>query len=117
MSSTYLFFQPARLPLTTEELSPDTVLVLRDVDHIKAQLARVLPHLAWALPTWGHATALGHPVEFHLPEDPSDGPLALHCSLRVDYTAWVQSLCDTLGWLAFDERPMCLQPHGPSFPA
>ena len=60
MAYTYLFFQPARLPLSTDELSPDTVLVLRDIHHIKTSLAQMVPGLEWALPTWGHATVLGH---------------------------------------------------------
>lgn len=112
MAYTYLFFQPARLPLSTEELSADTVLVLRDADHVRQCLTQVAPDLEWT-PPWGYTTALGHRVTFHLSEE----SLAMHCSLRVDYTPWVQSLCDRLGWLAFDERPMCLQPHGPAFPA
>ena len=94
MAYTYLFFQPARLPLSTDELSPDTVLMLRDIHHIKTSLAQMVPGLEWALPTWGHATVLGHGVEFHLPDNVSDGPLAMHCSLRTDYTAWVQALSD-----------------------
>ncbi|EJE53938.1 hypothetical protein PMI14_01150 [Acidovorax sp. CF316] len=117
MACTYLFFRPARLPLSTNGLSPETVLMLRDTDHIKECLAQVAPGLEWVHPTRGQATALGHRVEFHLPEDLSQSPPAMHSSLRIDYTPWVQSLCDRLGWLAFDERPMCLQPHSSAFPA
>ncbi|MGV3679028.1 MAG: hypothetical protein ACO1PM_04815 [Acidovorax sp.] len=117
MACTYLFFRPARLPLSTGELSPETVLPLRGIDHIKECLAQVAPDLEWIGPTWGSATVLGNALEFHLPEDLFEGTLAMRYSLRTDYTPWVQSLCDRLGWLAFDERPMCLQPHGPAFPA
>ena len=90
MACTYLFFQPARLPLSTEELSSETVLELRDTDRIKQGLGLMVPGLEWALPTWGHATVLGHQVEFRVPEDRSEGTLAMRCSLRIDYTPWVQ---------------------------
>jgi hypothetical protein len=104
MAYTYLFFQPARLPLRTEDLSPDTVLVLRDIEHIKASLAQVLPGLEWALPTWGHATVLGHGVEFHLPENACDGPPGCRrCATR-----WA-------GWPS-TKRPGACSPTGPPFP-
>ena len=60
MAYTYLFFQPARLPLSTDELSPDTVLMLRDIHHIKTSLAQMVPGLEWALPTWGHSKSWGY---------------------------------------------------------
>ena len=110
MASLWLFFRPARLPLTTSELDAATVLNLRDDEALRAALASVFSDLVWESPHRARSTHDGNWYELHLPED-ADSTLSLRCSLRADHAAFVQSLCDRFGWLAFDERPMCFQPH------
>lgn len=116
MARTYLFFKPARLPLTTDELSEHTVLELEDADAIRASLDSVL-EIEWLGPDCGRTVVDGHPLEFSVPAPGSGRSLALRCSLRADFSPTIQRLCDTLGWLAFDERPTCYQPHRPPMPA
>lgn len=115
MAYTYLFFRPRRLPLAPHELSAETVLPLRDAAAVRAALEGAVPGIDWVSDREGRAEAEGRWMEFHL--DPDAGTLALRCSLRADYREIVQRLCDELGWLAFDEQPLCYQPHQPPMPA
>src|SRR5262245_59379172 len=110
MAYTYLFFRPLRLPLQAHELSETTVLALEDAAAVRAALDSALPAIAWK-DERGRADIDGQWVEFYLPGGQRQ-TLALRCSLRADYRAIVQRLCDRLGWLAFDEQAMCYQPHG-----
>lgn len=110
MARTYSFYRPARLPLETHELSRETVLPLCDPDEIRSGLQGVVPGLAWRDGHEANAIVSGRWLEFQLPHG-EDGTLSLRCSLRADHSDIVQALCDALGWLAFDERPMCFQPH------
>jgi hypothetical protein len=110
MARTYLFFRPASLPLETGELSETTVLNLEDSPSLRVNLEQVLPGLAWQSQHNGQATVAGNWYEVRLPQASAE-TLVLWCSLRVDHSAFVQDLCNRLGWLAFDERPMCFQPH------
>jgi hypothetical protein len=108
MAYTYLFFKPARLPLTPEELSDATVRLLDDASAAQAMLARALPAIEWGADNIGRAQVDAGWVEFRLPTPGST--LSMRCSLRADYSADVQRLCDESGWLAFDEQPMWFQP-------
>jgi hypothetical protein len=112
VARTYMFFRPSRLPLEAHELSEETVLSLRDREQVRADLERLVPGIQWVNEEEGRATVDGRWLEFTLPPGAIDG-LSLRCSLRADYTDLVQGLCDALGWVAFDERPMCYQPHRP----
>ncbi|HKP60150.1 MAG TPA: hypothetical protein VJV78_25670 [Polyangiales bacterium] len=100
------------MPLEAHELSAETVLHLSDLDEIRAALERVVPDLEWRDERHAKATVDGRLLEFRLPRREVD-TLSLRCSLRADHTDLVQGFCDTLGWLAFDEQPMCYQPHRP----
>lgn len=113
MAYCYLFFEPRRLPLTAQDLSEETVVSLNDRDVAREALSRVMPEIEWVDQT-GKATINGMWFEFNLPGDGRD-TLSLRCSLRADYRAIVQHICDELGWVAFDERPMCYQPHQTPF--
>jgi hypothetical protein len=112
MARGYLFFRPVRLPLDAHELSHETVLALSDPDEIRSALQRIVPGLEWRDEQVANATLDGRRLEFRLPQGDAD-TLSLRCSLRADHTDLVQSFCDALGWLAFDEQPMCYQPHRP----
>lgn len=116
MARTYLFFRPTRLPLKTEDLSEATVSMLQDGPEVRAALEQAFPGLAWQPDHVGQATVEGNWYELRLPASPAE-TLSLRCSLRVDHSGFVQALCDRLGWLAFDERPMCFQPHQDPMPA
>ena len=109
MAYTYLFFEPKRLPLSPDELGLDTVVPLTDLDAVKAALATVMPALEWLPEGWARGeTPEGQWLEFSVA---AGGTLGMRCSLRADYRAHVQRLCDALGWVAVDERPFCFQPH------
>lgn len=109
MACTYLFFKPKRLPLSPEELSEEAVEPLTDLVAVKSALQSVMPDLAWLPEGWGRGvTPEGNWVEFQIP---AGGTLGMRCSLRADYGTHVQSICDALGWLAVDERPVCFQPN------
>ena len=116
MACTYLFFQPARLPLEPDDLAEATVLSVTDTSELRARLEQAFPGLQWQSRHRASAVVQGHWYELHLPEAPAS-TLSLRCSLRVDHGEFVQDLCDRFGWLAFDERPMCFQPHRAPFPA
>lgn len=115
MAHSYFFFRPARLPLTSSELSGETVLPLKDTAAVRASLAQALPGMKWKTAGEGHATIDGMWVEFLL--NPITGSVSLRCSQGNDYRAIVQQLCDRLGWLAFDQQPLCYQPGLPPMPA
>ena len=116
MAYSYLFFEPARLPLASHELSEATVRPLDDAGAVRTALSRMLPAIAWDDDDQtGRMQADEGWVEFQLPA--SEGTLSMRCSLRADYSALVQSLCDQSGWLAFDERPLCFQPGQAPMPA
>lgn len=116
MARTYLFFRPARLPLASDELSEQTVLPLADDAVLRAALERALPGLQWVAARAAAVDVGGAHYELSLPETP-EATLALRGSLRIDHAALVQRLCDEFGWLAFDDRPMCFQPHRAPMPA
>lgn len=108
MAYTYLFFKPKRLPLAPYELGLDTVEVITDAASAKVALDSAALSLEW-LPD-GSArgeTATGSWLEFHIH---ADSTLAMRCSLRADYSAYVQRICDALNWIAVDEKPRCFQP-------
>ena len=115
MAYSYFFFEPARLPLASDELSEATVRPLDDAAAVQAALSRLLPAIVWDEDQTGRMQADEGWVEFQLPA--SEGTLSMRCSLRADYSALVQRLCDQSGWLAFDERSQCFQPGRPPIPA
>ncbi|CAN7557370.1 hypothetical protein LJR290_003946 [Variovorax sp. LjRoot290] len=115
MAYTYLFFQPTRLPLEPHELGEATVLPLNNGVAIRAALARAIHAIDWDSDHVGRTQIDGQWIELHVPA--AKGTLSLRCSLRADHSAIVQRLCDRLGWLAFDERPMCYQPDRVPMPA
>ena len=115
MAYSYLFFEPARLPLASDELSEATVRPLEDAEAVRAALSRMLPAIAWGEDDAGRLQADEGWVEFQLPA--AEGTLSMRCSLRADYSALVQRLYDQSGWLAFDEQPRCFQPGRPPMPA
>lgn len=113
MARGYLFFRPQRLPLEWHELSDETVVSLCEAES-RSGLERVVPGLEWHEEyRQGRATVDGRWLEFYLPRAGVDSTLGLRCSLRSDHTALVQSYCDTLGWIAFDDFPLLIQPHRP----
>jgi len=116
MAYSYFFFEPTRLPLACDELSEATVRPLVDADAVRTALSRMLPAISWDEDEQtGRMQADEGWVEFQLPA--SEGTLSMRCSLRADYSALVQRLCDQSGWLAFDEQPQCFQPGRPPMPA
>ncbi|MBV9773031.1 MAG: hypothetical protein JO040_03740 [Gemmatimonadetes bacterium] len=115
MAYTYLFFHPLRLPLASHELSGETVLPLDDPAAVRSALEEVIPGIRWVSAREGRTEVQGQWMEFFL--RPEVGTLGLRCSLRADYQPIVQRLCDELGWLAFDEQPVCYQPHRLPMPA
>lgn len=111
MAYTYLFFYPAHLPLSSQDLSDATVLALDDAGAARATLSRLLPAIKWIEDgdqLLGRTQVNAGWVEFSLPAP--GHTLSMRCSLTADYSADVQHLCDRSGWVAFDQRPMCLQP-------
>jgi hypothetical protein len=115
MSHTYLFFQPAMLPLTPSNLDGDAVRPIEPDDAVRNGLSRLFPELSWPSPNEGRGTLDDRWLEFNL--GGGAGTLSLRCSLRADHADVVQRICDELGWVAFDERPFCFQPHNEPFPA
>jgi hypothetical protein len=116
MAQTYLFFQPARLPLGPGELDGSTVRVLADTPDLRAKVEHAFPGLQWESRHRASAVVRGNWYEVHLPET-ATSTLSVRCSLQVDHGEFVQALCDRFGWLAFDEQPQCFQPHRAPFPA
>lgn len=116
MARTYLFFRPARLPLAPGELDAATVLHIEDTPQLRPSLERVFPGVSWNEGGEGRATLAGEWYELQLPASPAD-TLSLRCSLRAQHDAVIQGVCDRLGWLAFDDQPLCFQPHRPPMPA
>lgn len=111
MAYTYLFFKPRRLPLAPAELGHDTVDVLIDAGAVRTALNAVMPMLQWQPDGSARGeSAAGNWLEFSVH---AGSTLAMRCSLRADYSAEVQRICDALGWLAVDEKPRCFQPHLP----
>lgn len=127
MSRSYLFLAPQALPLTPEQLSEETVRPFPSPDLVRAGLATALPDLVWSDATpdgtlaFGVATRDRAPYECSVRPDataPDGGVvLSVRCSGRVDSAAFIQALCDATGWVAFDDRPQCFQPHRPPMPA
>lgn len=115
MAYTYLFFEPARLPLKSHELDETTVRTLDDANAVQATLTCLLPAIEWIEEDGrllGRAQVDAGSVEFWLPAP--GHTLSMRCSLRADHSADVQRLCDQSGWLAFDQQPLCFQPgHTP----
>jgi hypothetical protein len=87
-----------------------------DTPELSAKVEQAFPGLQWQSPHRASAVAGGNWYEVHLPEG-AGNTLSVRCSLRVDHGGFVQELCDRFGWLAFDERPMCFQPHRAPFAA
>ena len=116
MAHTYLFFQPARLPLEPGELDGSTVLSVADTPEVRAKVEQAFPGLQWQSKHRGSAVVQGNWYEVHLPET-AENTLSVRCSLRVSHGDFVQELCNRFGWLAFDEIPMCFQPNRAPFPA
>ncbi|MEJ6022374.1 hypothetical protein [Ramlibacter sp. PS4R-6] len=116
MAQTYLFFRPSRLPLEPGELDAGAVLNMPDTPELRRQVEDAFPGLQWQSTLRGSAEAGGNWYEVHLPEG-AEATLSIRCSLKADHSAFVQDLCDRFRWLAFDERPMCFQPHRAPFPA
>ena len=113
MSQGFMFFRPARLPLTPEELSEETVLRLTGAPEIRASLERHFGAVEWVDEQHGRADADGRWIEMTVRDDPALPGLSLRCSLRADYGDVVQALCDRFGWVAFDDKPALYQPHQP----
>ena len=116
MSRTYLFFHPTRLPLDANALGVGTVQNLTDTPDLRSRLEQAFEHLQWQTSCTANAEVDGHWYELHVPES-AEETLSLRCSLRANHDEFVQALCDRFGWLCFDERPMCFQPHGAPFAA
>lgn len=114
MAYSYLFFAATRLPLATDELGEDTVVPLQDTAAVKAALTLLFPDIEWAGEEEGRLERDGRWMEFH--PGGEAGTLSLRCSLRADYRDIVQRICDELGWLAFDESPLCYQPRQAPMP-
>ena len=113
MAASYTFLKPAKLPLRPDALDRAAVLPLPTMESAAA-LDEAVPGLRWTSQTQAAADVEAGWVEFRLHDDPSTGAfLALRCSLRSDYTAFVQGLCDRFGWVAFDEEPRLFQPRQP----
>lgn len=129
MSRSYLFFAPSVLPLATDDLSEETVRPFASSAAVREALDRLFDDLAWepappeGVPLHGTVVRDEAPYEFSvspaLPGASGAGgvSLGLRCSGRVDSEAFVQRICDATGWVAFDDRPRCFQPHRPPMPA
>jgi hypothetical protein len=109
MAYSYFFFAATRLPLTAADLGEDTVVPLTDAAAVKAALTLLFPDIEWVDEAEGRLQRDGRWLEFH--PGGEAGTLSLRCSLRADYRDIVQHICDELGWLAFDESPLCYQPR------
>lgn len=117
MAYTYMFFRPAYLPLTSEALSAATVLPLLQHDEIRTGLQQHLPGLVWDSALVGRAESQDRWIEVSLGDGGESAGLMLRCSQRADYTDVIQQLCDRTGWIAFDQTPLCFQPHHAPIPA
>lgn len=116
MSYSYLFFRPLRLPLGGGDLDPTTVLPL-PATGVRERLQEHFPHLQWIAADTARLEDESGWIEFSL-DTGTDAPgLSLRCSGRRDCRDVVQALCDRFGWLAFDQAPLCYQPHRPPMPA
>jgi hypothetical protein len=112
MAYTYLFFQPARLPLEPAELGAGVVLNIADTVETRAAVEQSLPGLQWQTQHRASATVEGNWYEIDMPQT-AEQTLSLRCSLRVGHGEFVQSICDRSGWLAFDQTPRLFQPNRP----
>lgn len=115
MARTYLFFHPARLPLESAELDESTVTSLGDSPALRASLETAFAGVKWDADGVGHAQFESNRYEIWLPRA-DERTLTLRGTLRADHAALVQSLCDRFGWIAFDEEPVCFQPHREPMP-
>jgi hypothetical protein len=111
MAYSYSFMKPQRLPLVARDLDAASVLPL-SADEAVAALNEALPGLRWTSDSEAAAELKEGWAEFRLHDDPAQGTwLSMRCSLRTDYSAAVQDLCDRFQWVAFDEAPRLFQPH------
>lgn len=110
MAKTYLFLKPTQLPLSSGDLTAESVSPI-DPEEVVACLKQALPSLVWSSITDAAGDTDEGWVEFTQPGEGATRSLSLRCSLRSDYTPLVQGLCDRFGWVAFDETPMLFQPH------
>lgn len=108
MAYDYLFFKPKYLPLTAEELGEHCVERLTDVASVRAAVLSVFPQMIWPEGDWGRGEfADGRWFEFSVYRSAT---ACMRCSLRSDYRAEVQLVCDRLGWVAIDETPRIYLP-------
>ncbi|AEG92275.1 hypothetical protein [Ramlibacter tataouinensis] len=112
MAKSYLFLKPATLPLVASELSADSVGPI-DPGEVERSLKEAVPQLVWENATQASGEVEEGWIEFSQTGEGASRTLSLRCSLRADYTALVQRLCDRYGWVAFDDTPLCFQPHRP----
>ena len=114
MSHSYLFHLPRRLPLDHPDFGPDYAANIpsgpfTDRDTLERELTQLFPDARWEGDSASAMTDAGW-VEPRLFEH--EGLYwSLRCSLRNDYDALVQAICDRMGWIAFDERQRLFQPH------
>lgn len=122
MSDSYMFFMPSRLPLALEDFGPDYALDMPtgpfpDREALVREISLLFPGIQWKdgqFLTWASATSNAGWVEPHLHEH--EGLYwSLRCSMRGDYAAVVQSICDRTGWVAIDPQQQLIQPHRPPF--
>jgi hypothetical protein len=123
LSKSYLFFTPARLPLTTGQLGDETVRSFTDLASVRATLGTHLPDIVWQpapVDALAHGTVSDGDALYEFAVRAYEPPsliVSLRSSGRVDSAPFVQRLCDATGWVAFDDRPRCFQPHHPPIPA
>ena len=118
MSYSYLFHLPTRLPLAAADFGPDyaanmPTTAFPDRDVLRRDISALFPNVKWDGNS-GKAESDAGWVEPHIFEH--EGTYwSLRCSLRSDYAAVVQSICDRTGWVAFDEGARLFQPHREPF--
>jgi hypothetical protein len=113
MADSYMFMQPARLPLEVTDLGTDSVGPLRP-EQARPCLRQAYPELEWTSDTEARGELPEGWVEFRLHDDEKLGAwLSMRCFLRADYSGAVQALCDRYGWIAFDSGARLLQPGRP----
>jgi hypothetical protein len=107
-----MFHLPRVLPLTAETLGETTVGPFPDRDALMRDVTAFFPDGRWH-DDWWHAESEAGWVELHTFEH--EGLyLSMRCSLRANYDAVVQALCDRYGWIAFSDAPRLFQPgHAP----
>jgi hypothetical protein len=122
MSWSYTFFPPKELPLTPERVSEETVGTFSDAEAVREVIDAAVPNVAWT-PGEGEIRFRGRvfdgedlyeiTIMNHVAAAEPTLIVSMRCSGRIDSIPFAQRICDSTGWIAFDDRTYLFQPLRP----